>query len=348
MQEQGEPMTTVVIGADLAKTTYVGAAWTGRKAEGLGTFPNRPDDFPAFGTKVAAVAARLGADHIQLVLEPTGGYELALANWAYQQGWTVSLPNPKHVRDWAKGMGIRAKTDKVDARMLAHYGAQAQPRPWHPLPAPVAALAQLLDRKADLEQALLAERNRREAAALDDATLAVVRQSFAQVIASLEQALATVEQAITAHLEAQPALAAEVALLLTVPGVGEKTVLGLLVLLHRWQALTQGQGASKGLVAYVGLDPTPHQSGTSVHRPSRISKAGDPVARRLLYLGALGGVRGHSVLGEFYRRLRGRGKPAMLARIAAARKILIWAWAVFRTHVPFDPAKVTRPVSVPA
>ena len=103
-------------------------------------------------------------------------------------------------------------------------------------------------------------------------------------------------------------------------------------------------------MADVGLDPTPHQSGTSVHRPARISKAGDPVARRLLSLGALGGVRGHSVLGEFSRRLRGRGKPARLARIAAARKILVWAWAVVRTHVPFDPAKATRPhpASVPA
>ena len=341
-------MTTLVIGADLAKTTYVGAAWTGRKAEGLGTFPNRPERFEEFGATVAAAAARLGADQIHLVLEPTGGYELALASWAYQQGWTVSLPNPKHVRDWAKGMGIRAKTDKVDARMLAQYGAQAQPRPWHPLPAPVAALAQLLERKADLEQTLLAERNRRDAAALDDATPVVVHQSLARVIASLEEVLAAVEQASTAHLAEHPALAAEVALLLTVPGVGDKTVLGLLGLLHRWQALTQGQGTSKGLVAYVGLDPTPHQSGTSVHRPARISKAGDPVARRLLYLGALGGVRGHSPLGECYRRLRGRGKPAMLARIAAARKILVWAWAVFRTHVPFDPAKVARPASVPA
>jgi hypothetical protein len=115
------------------------------------------------------------------------------------------------------------------------------------------------------------------------------------------------------------------------------------VLLHRWATLTEGEGTEKGLAASIGLDPQTYQSGTSVHRRAVISRMGDQAVRRRLFMGALGGVRGNHQLRAFYQRLVGRGKPKMVALVAAARKLLTWAWAVFRRQTVFDPTR-----SVPA
>lgn len=115
-----------------------------------------------------------------------------------------------------------------------------------------------------------------------------------------------------------------------------------MVVLYRWSTLTNGQGDAKGLTAFLGLDPTPHESGTSVRGPTPISRMGLAQVRRLLFLGALGGVRGKNPLQAFYQRLVGRGKPKVVALVAAARKILCWSWAVFQHQTTFDPTKVTR------
>ena len=93
----------------------------------------------------------------------------------------------------------------------------------------------------------------------------------------------------------------------------------------------------KGLTAYVGLDPQLHQSGRTVQHQAAISRQGDPTLRQLLFMGALGGIRSRtSALRLFYDRLLAAGKPKMVALVAAARKILVWAWSVFRDGAPFD------------
>ena len=103
-----------------------------------------------------------------------------------------------------------------------------------------------------------------------------------------------------------------------------------------------GRGRAKGLVAYLGRDPQPFESGTSVRRRARISHMGAAHLRRRLFMSALGGTRGNNALRSFYLRLVGRGKPKMVALIAAARKIVVWAWAIFRTSTPFDPTRIQR------
>ena len=131
--------------------------------------------------------------------------------------------------------------------------------------------------------------------------------------------------------------------LLSVPGIGTRNVLPLLVLLFRWDVLTDGRGESNGLVAYVGLDPQPYQSGTSVHRPAAISRQGERLLRSRLYMGALGALRGHNPVRAFYDHLVGRGKAKKLALVAAARKIVVWAWVVFHTDIPFAATKHLAP-----
>ena len=128
--------------------------------EELGKFENDASGHQALTEQVNALCDNRGAQQIHLIIEATGGYEAALVAHAYEQQWLVSMPNPKQVRDWAKGVGYRVKTDRVDARILAHYGAERHPPTRPPLAAEVSNLDSLLKRRDDLEQALQKERTR--------------------------------------------------------------------------------------------------------------------------------------------------------------------------------------------
>lgn len=337
-------MTTLVVGVDVAQATLVPALWQAGQGTVLATVPNTAEGFAQLATAVQTQQQRSGATTIHVVLEPTGGYELALAIFAAQQGWVVSLPNPRQVRDWAKGLGRRAKTDRQDALLLARYGAERQPPAWVPLPAEIQELESLLRRREDLEQMLRQERNRRGQLAQRPGVAKAVPPSIDRLIEALEQEVAQVEEALAALQRQYPQIRADLTRIRQVPGIGPKNGPWVLVVLHRWHALTGGQGDGKGLTAYLGLDPQPHESGTSVRGPTPISRMGLGHLRRQLFLGALGGVRGKNPLRAFYRRLVDRGKPKMVALIAAARKILVWAWAVFKHQTTFDPTKVTRDV----
>jgi transposase len=321
-----------MLGVDIAHTTFTAARWAAGESQRLGTFPNTAAGFAAFAQVVPP-------DERALTLEPTGGYELRLASWAVAQGWTVHIPNPAHVRAWATGRGQRAKTDRQDALVLARYGAECAPPVWQPLGAELSELDDLLHRKDDLEQMLRQERNRQHALGARPQVARAVPPSMQRVIGLLEEELRQVEEAIAAHLQTHGALQETAAQLQTVPGIGARSVLPLLVTLGRWHARTAGRGTAKGLVAYAGLDPVPYESGTSVHRHATISRQGNRALRSRLYWCALGAIRGNNPLRAFYHRLLAHHKAKKLALVAAARKILSWAWAVYRDQTPFDPAR---------
>ncbi len=331
-------MTILTVGVDVSQQTLEVALCPSREqVVALGSFANAPDDFEKLQGALHRALDTYRAREIHLVLEPTGGYEQPLALFAYRQGWKISLPNPKQVREWARGCGIRAKTDRVDAAILARYGAAQTPPLWKPLPEEVAQLEALLERQEDLTEMLRQERNRRHALQAQEKYQGVVAQSIEGSIAHLQREIAAIERAIQAHLKAHPHLRELARRLRTVPGIGKRNVLFVLVLLYRWSTLTDGQGSPKGLTAYVGLDPLPYESGRSVRKRRKISRQGNRRMRRKLYMGALGGVRGRNALREFYQRLVGRGKKLKLALMAAARKMLVWAWAVFRDQTVFQP-----------
>lgn len=333
-------MTVLRVGVDISYKTFQAASGVSKTAlSPHGRFSNDAAGCARLAQVVTAAAQQAQTDTIHLILEPTGGYEQPLAHFALAQGWRVSLPNPRQVRDWAKGSGRRAKNDRQDSLTLTAYGCEQEPPAWRPLPEPVAELEALLQRRDDLTGMRQQEQNRQHAQQARGAADGPVAESLAQSIAYLQQAIAEIDQQIQTHVDQHPELKAEAKRLRTVPGIGARNVLPILVLLSRWSALTQQQGDRQGLTAYVGLDPVPHESGTSVHKPAGISRQGNPMLRRRLYMSALGGVRGHNVLREFYQRLVGRGKRKRLALVAAARKLLTWAWAVFRAKCDFDPQK---------
>ena len=332
-------MQKLIIGVDVSKKNLDVAYWQRHiqhKSIFLGKFPNNSEGFRTMAREVEKKQLETRATSIFLVLEPTGGYEQRFAHFAYELGWEVSLPNPKRVRDWIKGTGKRAKTDRIDALMLAYYGAMQNPYTWKPISPEVAQLESMLDRLEDLKGMLAQEKNRLEAQQNQVFCHGIASENLQENIAHLEQQIKALEKAIKEHMKQHSHLKDQCKNLKTVSGVGDKLSTRLLVAMHRFGELTDFKGTSKAITAYFGLDPTPYESGTSVRKRAGISRQGNTEVRHFLYMGALGGVGGNNPLRSFYRSLVGRGKPKKLALVAAARKILVWCWAVFRQGKPFD------------
>lgn len=333
-------MKVMAVGCDVAKDEIVVAVSVKGSVEKLPAVTNDLAGFKMLVREVKKLQQKHRGYKVQVVLEPTGGYEMGLAVFAHQQGWQVCRVNPKQVRDWANSQGQRAKTDALDARMLAEYAAtrpKNNPLPlWQPMPDSLMQLDSLLTRRRDLEQMMLQETNRQgmylNRPGMDQAVLV----NLATHITTLNDALKTINKAIDALINQDPAMKVQIEQLDSVPGVGAKVVLPLYVLLARWHFITNGSGCAKALTAFVGLDPITHQSGQST-RQGGISKTGDPEMRRLLYMAALGGKRGKNPLHDFFDHLVGNNKIKMVALVASARKVLTWSWAVFRSHSFFNP-----------
>jgi transposase len=336
-------MERLSVGVDVSEKTLDVAYWDEDqdKAVFIGKFPSTPDGFQNIKREIEKQRQKTNATIVHVVMEPTGGYEQPFAHFAdKQEGWVVSLPNPLYPKQWAKSMGKRAKTDRQDARTLAHFGFVNDPLPWKPLPPEVEQLNHLLNRLDDLKDMLNREKNRLHSSQYHVNPHEAAFDDLKGSICFLEQRINQIQGAIKEHLKAYPHLREQRKLLLTVSGVGERNVLYILVVMHRWGVLTDGEGDAKGLVAYLGLDPKPHESGTSVYKRARISRQGNRPLRSRLYMSALGGIKGkNSPLRAFYKRLVGRRKAKKLALVASARKILVWSWAVFKSNTPFDAAR---------
>lgn len=334
-------MKVLYVGADLSKNSFPCSIWVDGKLIDLGQFENNQSGFEKLAIAVTSNQEKYGYDSIQIILESTGGYELHLLSFIHSQGWAFTLPNPKSVRDWAKGVGYRAKTDKVDGRILAHFGGERRPKAQQPVPEIIEQLDSLLQRQEDTQKSLRQELNRQHALSYHPHASGNALKSLERTISFLESELQQLDDDIALLLKSDPALSTQSAQLLTVAGVGKKTVLPLLVMFHRFDARTNGEGTGRSVTAYLGLDPKPFESGDTVWRPSFISKMGNSVMRSRLYLAALGGVRGkNSPLRHFYLRLVERGKAKKLALIASARKVLTWAWAIFKQGVNFDVSRL--------
>jgi transposase len=340
-------MKTLTVGVDVSKNTLEVSvvAPEAKDSIDLGSFPNTTEGFKKIAKEVEKKTTQTETETINLIIEPTGGYELPFVLFANEKGWHIFTPNPYQVRQWAKGTGGRAKTDKIDARMLAQYGVCQSLPEWKPLPEHVARLEQLLKRQEELKDLLRQEQNRLHALNAKGTTAGPAIASVNRVIESLQKELDLVSGEVDQLFKDSPDFKEQLKKLKTTPGVGDRNAPFLLVVFHRWQLISTGKDDDKSLTAYTGLDPVPYQSGTSVHRHSGISRQGDSKIRSLLYMGALGGIRGDSPLTQFYQRLVNRGKAKKLALIACARKILIWAWAVFSKNTDFDPTRFSLNVS---
>jgi len=332
----------LIVGVDMAKTEFAAGNVWHEQYTYQGKQDNSEQGCRTFIAAMEKLQQANGAEAIHLIIEPTGGYEAHLVRQAYQHQWRVTLVNPLTVRHWQQGRGKRGKADRLDTQMLTLFGAEQNPPTQRPTDEAAAQLDSLLRRKDDLQKLLHSEKNRLDQALRQPKTPTAVRESIQRTLDALAQELETIEAAIRQLFSEHDKLAHQLKQLRSVPAIGQQRAPYLLALLHRFHAKTNGQGTAKPLVAFVGLDPQPFESGSSLHQWPTISKQGDAPMRSRLFLCALGGVRGRNRLKDIYPSLTARGKAKKLALVACARKARVWAWAVFTQDTTFDPALAAK------
>ena len=245
-----------------------------------------------------------------VLLEASGGLELPLVAALAAAALPVVVVNPRQVRDFARATGTLAKTDALDAAVLAHFAEAVRP-PVRPLrDAETQALNALAARRHQVMIMLVSEKNR-----LSSATIAV-RPRIEAHIAWLERELDDLDKGLRQTLRQSPVWREKEDLLRTVPGVGEQLSLTLLAYLPELGTLDR-----RKIAALVGVAPFNRDSGTL--RGKRTVWGGRARIRAVLYMGALVASRHNPVIRDFYQRLLAAGKPKKLALIACMRKLLV-------------------------
>jgi transposase len=270
------------------------------------------------------------AGDIHITLEATGVYHEALAYALHGMGFQVSVINPAYVRDFARGLGVRSKTDKKDSMVLARYGAMVSPRPWQPEAVEIRQLKALPTRLGALEKDCQRELNRLEKAQISQACEAVI-ESIEIITTQLQQEVIRVEQQIDDHIDRYPHLKQDRARLQSIPGVGKVLSREMLSVLHSRAFERASQAA-----AFIGVVPKLWQSGTLRGRTT-LCKNGPARLRAKLYMGAVVAVRHNPDVKAQYQRLLCAGKTKMQALGAAMRKLVQICFGVLKHQSEYQP-----------
>jgi len=253
-----------------------------------------------------------------IVLEATGGYEARVAAALAHAGLPVAVVHPRQVRDFARATGQLAKSDGLDAAVLAHFGEAVSP-PVRPLPnAQAQALAELVTRRRQLVEMLTAELNRQQ-----QARQRLVQTRLQRHVTWLRAAIAELEEDITRLIRSSPVWREKENVLTSAPGIGDVTAHALIAELPELGRLSRRRIAS-----LAGLAPFIRESGRWKGR--RMIRGGRAHVRRALYMATVVAIRYNPPIGDFYRRLIGAGRPKKLALIAAMRKLLTVLNAMLR------------------
>ena len=278
------------------------------------------------GEGIATLIERLQAlAPAMIALEATGGFETVVAAAVGAAGLALAVVNPAQVRHYAQALGRRAKTDAVDAEIIARFAEATQPAA-RPLPdTATQLLADLVARRRQIIAMMTAERQR--ALRLPRS----LRKSCERVIRVLEQELAALDRDIDAAVRGSPAWRATEDLLASVPGIGPVTARTLLAELPELGRLDRRRIAS-----LVGLAPYTRQSGQ--WRGKAFIGGGRRGVRAALFVATMAAVRHNPAIRAFRQRLLAAGKPKMVAMIACARKLLTILNAIVREQTPWLPA----------
>ncbi|HEY5322082.1 MAG TPA: IS110 family transposase [Caldimonas sp.] len=311
--------SSVVVGIDVAKV-HVDVRVLGAQLEAE-RFDNEPDAHSALAAALKPLGVAL------VVMEATGGYEAALACALQAAGLPVAVVNPRQARDFAKSMGQLAKTDRIDARMLAELGATLARRDdladfIRPLAdAQQQALAAMVTRRRQLVTMLLSERQRLQLA------IAVVRPSIEAMIEAIRKQLDEVEAQMVGHVQAHYAELDR--LLRSASGIGPVASATLIAELPELGKLNRRE-----IAALVGVAPMANDSGSSKGR--RRVQGGRFEIRRVLYMATLTATRHNPAIKTFYDRLLAAGKLPKVALIACMRKLLTILNAMVKTKQPWN------------
>ena len=279
----------------------------------------------AAGVEQLVARLRKLSPHL-VALEATGGFETVVAAALGAAGLPVVVVNPAQVRAFAKALGQRAKTDPIDAGVIAHFAEATNLEP-RPLPdEQTRLLADLVGRRRQIVAMIGAERQRQQRV-----TAPRPRKSIARLIKALEKELASLDADIDDAVKGSPAWRAKEELLTSVPGVGPVITRTLVAELPEL-----GQLGHKQITALVGLAPFTRQSGK--WRGKSCIGGGRTAVRAAIFMGAMVAKKHNPVLKAFFDRLVAAGKPKLVALIAVARKLLIILNAIVRDNRPWQNA----------
>jgi transposase len=293
-------MTTIYAGLDIAKLNL--------QLHLAGRIHDLPNTAAGHRRLIKLLSPQSG---IHVVCEATGGYEREVVAALQEAKVPVSVLNPARVRHFARAAGQRAKTDDIDAAILSAYGQALQPKPTAPRTQPEQQLSELVRRRVQVLEILVAQRQQAQRL-----TLPALRRQAQSLVHRLERDREQIEAQLKALRTQATTLEARVQKLQAITGVGTITALGVLAELPELGTLNRRQAA-----ALAGLAPHPRQSGQWQGRRS-IGGGRAPV-RRALYMAALVAAHSNRQLKEFYQRLRMAGKPAKVALTAVMRKLIV-------------------------
>lgn len=274
------------------------------------------------------LAHRVTAVEVWVGMEATGRYYEAVATACHAAGYRVSVLNPARVAYYARSRLSRTKQDHVDSRLIAQFVMSEQPHRWQPTPPAYYELQELMRRLEDLKAMRQQERNRLRAG-ITSTTL-------------LDQQIAALEREIRDHIDRDPDLRHRHDLLDSIPGIAHLTAATLLAELGDLTRFASAQAVA----AYVGLCPQHHESGSSVHKRTRLSRTGHGALRKALYFPALSAMRHNPILMAFAERLRAARKSEMQIVAAVMRKLLHLAYGVIKSDRPFDPDFLSHRLAV--
>jgi transposase len=292
--------------------------------------PGRRYSVPNNEAGVASILADLKTVSLTLVvLEATGGLELPLTSALALAGLPVVVVNPRQVRDFAKATGQLAKTDAIDAQVLARFAEVIRPEPRSLPDEQTQALAALVTRRQQLIEMLTAEKNRLASARR------TIRKNLRSHIAWLERALEQADTNLAETIRQSPVWCEKEALLRSVPGIGPVLTTTLLANLPELGTLTHKQ-----IAALVGVAPLNRDSGTL--RGRRTVWGGRARVRTALYMAAIVAARFNPIIRGFYQRLCAAGKAKKVALVACMRKLLVIVNSMLKHQTPWNPALVNH------
>jgi transposase len=311
-----------VLGIDIAKARFdVALLRTDGKVRRK-TCANTPAGF----AELTAWLTRQAVAHVHAALEATGTYHEALAEYLHDAGHVVSVLNPTITHAFAASQLKRAKTDRIDATLIAQYTATQHPPAWTPAPREIRELQALVRRLDALHRMRTQEANRLAAGPLVDA----IHTSITTVMATLDTEIATVQQQIQDQFGQHPGLRAQRALLTSIPGIGDATAAVLLA-----ELFAKPYHSARHAAAFAGVVPRVAESGTRRAR-GRLAKMGPSRLRKALYFPALTALRWNPTVQALRARLRAAGKPPMVIVGAAMRKLIHLAFGVLKSGRAYD------------
>lgn len=260
-----------------------------------------------------------------IVLEATGGYERTVVAELLSAGHQVAVVNPRQVRDFAKALGILAKTDRIDAKVIARFGQQMRPRHLAKARKQQAELDDLVARRRQLVELRTAEMNRR-----GQAPSTTIKKSVQIVVDGLNKELGRIDKAVLALVESDDDWRQKSELLQSVPGIGQVTALTLLADLPEL-----GRSSRREISALVGLAPYNRDSGTL--KGKRAIQGGRRHVRNVLYMAALSARKYNPAIRTFADRLAAQGKAAKVVLVACMRKLLVTLNTMVKTNKHWNP-----------